>query len=119
MHHEPEFANYILQDMRYISYPEIIEFYTGIDRKREDALKILIDDIQDLCDTVEQKCGFPKDLNPYKFGQWKPSQESIEKMRDELSKGVKESNLPDFIKDQYADSTYDKLAPIIKKCKKF
>ena len=90
MHHEPEFAKFILQDMKYISYPEIIEFYTGIDRKREDALKTLIEDIQDLCNTVEQKCGFPKDLNPYKFGQWKPSQESIEQMRDELCKGVKE-----------------------------
>ena len=111
MHHEPEFANYILQDMRYISFPEIIEFYTGIDRTREDALKVLIDDIQGLCDTVEEKCGFPKDLNPYKYGQWKPSKENIEKMRDELSKGVKESNLPNFIKDQYADSTYDKSRP--------
>ncbi|MBI3173120.1 MAG: hypothetical protein HYZ25_05335 [Chloroflexi bacterium] len=111
MHHEPEFASYILQDMRYTSYPEIIEFYTGIDRKREDALKVLIDDVQSLCDTVEEKCGFPKDLNPYKYGQWKPSKENIEKMRDELNKGVKESNLPDFIKDQYADSTYDKSRP--------
>lgn len=111
MYHEPEFAKYILQDMRYVSYPEIIEFYAGIDRKREDALEALINDVQDLCNTVEQKCGFPKDLNPYKHGEWKPSKESIEKMRDELSKGVKESNLPNFIKDQYADSTYDKSRP--------
>lgn len=118
MHHEPEFANYIFQDMQYVSYPEIIEFYTGIDRKREDALKVLIDDVQSLCDTVEEKCGFPKDLNPYKYGQWKPSKENIEKMRDELNKGVKESNLPDSIKDQYADSTYDKSRPYYQEVQK-
>lgn len=111
MHHNPEFANYILQDMRYISYPEIIEFYTGIDRRRDDALKVLIDDIRDLRNTVEQKCGFPKDLDPYKYGEWKPSQKGVEKVLGELDKGVKESKLPDFIKDQYADRNYDQSRP--------
>lgn len=111
MHHNPEFANYILQDMRYISFPEIIEFYTGSDRRREDALDVLIDDIRDLCNTVEEKCGFPKDLNPYKYGQWTPSKEGVEKMRNELDKGVKESKLPDSIRDQYADRNYDQTRP--------
>jgi hypothetical protein len=36
MHHDKSFADYILADMRYAQYPEIIEFYTGADRKRED-----------------------------------------------------------------------------------
>ena len=55
--------------------------------------------------------GFSKELNPYKFAQWNPSKESLEKVQNELSDGVKESRLPDSIKDQYADRNYDRTRP--------
>ncbi|MGC1374895.1 MAG: metallophosphoesterase [Anaerolineales bacterium] len=111
MRHDENFANFILDDMRYASFPEVIEFYTGIDRHRDDALKILIRDIQSTCDVVNDKCGFPQGLNPYKFAQWTPSKESLEMVQNELSDGVKESRLPDFVKDQYADRTRDQIRP--------
>jgi len=111
MHQDGNFANFILEDKRYASFPEIIEFYTGIDRRRDDALKILIEDIQSTCNIVAEKCGFPNDLNPYKFAQWNPSKEGLEKVQNELSDGVKESKLPDSVKDQYADRNYDNTRP--------
>lgn len=111
MHHDENFAKYILEDMRYASFPEIIEFYTGIDRRREDALKILINDIKLLDDKVDENLGFPKELNPYKFAKWNPSKESLEKVRKELSDGVMDSRLPDSVKDQYADRNYDQTRP--------
>jgi hypothetical protein len=111
MYQSEEFANYIYLDMRYASYPEILEFYTGIDRRREDALKVLIASLRDTCCQVNEKCGLPDGLNPYKFAKWNPSEEAILSMKEEICESVKESRLPDAIKDNYADQNYDVSRP--------
>jgi hypothetical protein len=111
MHHNNEFAEFIFEDMRYTRYPEIIEFYTGIDRRREDALKILIDDIRTTYKKLQTKCGLPDDLNPFRLMEWKPSTKMIEKMENEISNGILESNLPAVVRDQFADRQYDQTKP--------
>lgn len=111
MHHNQEFSSFILEQMRYAKYPEIIEFYTGIDRSREDALEILINDTRASSNSVKEKCGLPDGLNPYRFAKWMPSPEAQEHMRKEIADGVLESNLPAAIKDQYADRDYDQSRP--------
>ncbi|MBP6188031.1 MAG: metallophosphoesterase [Azonexus sp.] len=111
MHHSTGFASYILEEMRYSHYPELIEFYTGIDRHRDDALKILIRDLSLSSSDVKEKCGLPDGLDPYRFAQWNTSDEMRKKMEDELIEGVKESNLPAVVKDKYADRYYDRSRP--------
>jgi hypothetical protein len=111
MYHNQEFEAFILGDMRYILYPEIIEFYTGIDRRRQNALAILIEDIRKTADEVETKCGLPDGLNPYKFAVWTPSTKDVEQMHREIAEGVLQSTLPAAVKDQYADRTYDRTRP--------
>lgn len=108
MSHSKEFANYILEDMRYAKFPEVIEFYTGIDRQREDALKILIKDIRIASDRVQARCGLPEKFNPFRFCRWHASSQMLEQMQDEISNGVQVSNLPASIKDSYADQNYDR-----------
>lgn len=111
MHHNENFAAYIFENMNYAKFPEIIEFYTGIDRQREDALKVLLRDIK-VCQTqVQNKFGFPDDFNPYKNALWTSSPEILEKMQKEINEGVQESNLPAFVKDHYADRSYDRARP--------
>jgi len=110
MHHDKNFAEYILAEKRYANYPEIIEFYTGIDRRREDALQVMIDDVRATCDKVKERCGF-ESFNPYKFAQWRPSVATLEQMKSEIADGVKNSKLPASIKDSYADRTYDPTRP--------
>lgn len=112
MHHNSKFSRYILEDMRYTSYPELIEFYTGIDRRRDDALKVLIKDLRTTCNTVNDKCGLPSDFSIYDIARWTPSEESVELMHNELSDGVLGSNLPDAVKDNYADKSYDRARPL-------
>lgn len=112
MHHNSDFANFIFEDMHYISYPELIEFYTGIDRRRDDALKILINDISDTCNKVQKKCGLPSEFDIYELAQWNPSKDTIEQMHSEVADGVLNSKLPDTIKDQYADSSYNRARPL-------
>jgi hypothetical protein len=111
MHHDKQFADFIYEDMRYAQYPEIIEFYTGIDRRREDALQALIRDTRAISDAVRKKVGIPDGMNPYKFAQWTPSPAAIERMQTEISEGVRDSNLPASVKDRYADELYDPSKP--------
>lgn len=111
MHHDKGFAEYIFENMRYAQHPELIEFYTGIDRSREDALKILIRDLRACSDDINRKCGLPDGLNPYEFATWKPSPEAEEHMHQVVADGVLMSNLPAAIKDQYADRGYDQTRP--------
>ncbi len=111
MHHDNEFRCYILADTRYASYPELIEFYTGIDRQRNDALEVLLKDITATYSLVSDKLGFPDEIDPYSVAKWTPTDESVEKIRSELAGEVRASNLPDVIKDEFADRGYDPVRP--------
>jgi hypothetical protein len=111
MHHDQSFADYILSDMRYAQYPEIIEFYTGADRKRDDALKVIINDLRACFISVKNSCGLPEGLNPYRHATWEASPQAQEKMQEAITNGVRESNLPAEIKDRYEDRTYDPARP--------
>lgn len=111
MQQDSLFANFILEDRRYAAFPEIIEFYTGIDRSREDAIKILIRDLRETCSIVDKKVGLPSEMNPLDYISWNPSDKSIEKMQQQISEDVINSSLPDSVKDQYADKSYDQKQP--------
>lgn len=111
MYHNEAFAAYILSDMRYAQYPEIIEFYTGSDRKRDDALKVIISDLRACLGSVKINCGLPEELNPFKYATWEASPQAQEKMQEVITNGVRDSNLPAEIKDRFADRTYDPSRP--------
>jgi 3',5'-cyclic AMP phosphodiesterase CpdA len=111
MHHDEKFATYIFEEMRYARFPEIIEFYTGIDRMRNDALKILIRDLNQCHSVVRARSGLPEDVNPYKFAVWTTDDGVQSQMKQEIADGVRDSNLPAPIKDQYADRNYDRTRP--------
>ena len=111
MHHDEDFAEYVFAQRRYARYPEIIEFYTGIDRKREDALMRLLSDIKESVKAVQDMLGLPRDLNPYRLDIWKATPEAENRMHEEVAKGIQESNLPASIKDHYSDRTYDRTRP--------
>ncbi len=101
----------MLSDRRYANHPELIEFYTGIDRQREDALNVLKADLERCRSEVEQKCGFPKNMDIYSLAQWNPSEGALEQMTTEIEEGVRDSNLPSEIKDRFADQGYDLARP--------
>ncbi len=111
MHHDKNLASFIFEELRYASFPEIIEFYTGIDRCKEDALQVLINDIRKIYDNLSTKHGFPINFDPYKIALWKPSEVMLGNMQDIIKNGVKASNLPAVVKDQYADRMYDQSNP--------
>lgn len=111
MNSDANFADYIFKSKKYLDYPEIIEFYTGIDRNRTDALNVLKKDIQETCDIVFSRVAIPDTFNPYKFARWNPQLMEIEQMQQEVSNSVMNSGLPVAIKDKYQDKTYNQLTP--------
>lgn len=111
MHQSEDFLEYIFADMRYSSFPEIIEYYTGIDRNREDALSRLGGDLGNVLNAVTESCGFPSDLNPFRFDTWITSEKVNERISEEISNGLKDSNLPASVKDDHDDKSYDKSRP--------
>ncbi len=111
MHQSNAFKKFIFEGKRYAAYPELIEFYTGIDRNRDDALDVLINDLREVQELVLGKVGFADEMNIYKYAQWSPTNQSIEKLQNEFENEVQQSNLPESIKDQYADRSYDPKKP--------
>ncbi|WP_422910162.1 hypothetical protein ACOCLD_18160 [Pseudomonas sp. MAC6] len=111
MYSNVEFRKYILTEQSYISFPEIIEFYTGIDRNRGDLLQVLIEDLRSTCEIVDSKTGLPADLNPLSEVEWNPSEEAVSQLKSILNDDVLNSNLPEYLKDEYADQGYNQLRP--------
>lgn len=111
MHHKRDFSEFILEDLRYSAFPEVIEFYTGIDRMRNDALEVLDRDLRKLDGEFLARTGIAKEFNPFSVAQWNPSAEAVDRMQEEVVDSIRESSLPDEVKDAVADGTYDCSKP--------
>ena len=105
------FKDYILNDKRYINYPEIIDFYTGIDGRRSRTVELLMNDTIGLVKEVDNKIGIPDKFNPLNGFVWDLSNDAIKAVTQKISEKVQESNLPSKLKDQHADESYNSLAP--------
>ncbi|MFY7935830.1 MAG: hypothetical protein ACOVOQ_00520, partial [Flavobacterium sp.] len=119
MDNDKEFADYIFTSKKYISFPEIIEFYTGIDRNKIDALEILTKDIKETCDIVNSKVRLTGDMNIFSQIRWEPTEEQIQTAQNQLSENVLSSGLPEDIKDQHADRNYNQILPYNQSIHKF
>jgi hypothetical protein len=106
-----KFREKIYTEKKYIDYPEIIEFYTGIDRNKEDALIVLNKDLEETLQIVRAKVQIPNDLNPFKAIQWIPDIKTLEKEEEKIGSNVISSGLPDEVKDKYADKHYNQTKP--------
>ena len=111
MRHDDEFRQFVLKDRNYVNYPEIIEFYSGIDGKRTDAMETLLSDLTALTDKVDKKIGIDRSFDPLSQLLWEPADEFIQKARCQITEKVETSNLPANIKDKHADTQYQSGAP--------
>lgn len=111
MHHDPEFATFILTNKKYTDFPEIIEFYTGIDRRRKDAIEVILKDLKETVDVVHEKVGLPDGIEPYRSVKWQPTEESLKAIQNMIGDNVKNSSLPESVKDQYSDKHYNPIKP--------
>ena len=107
----PEFATFILEKENYAHYPEILEFYTGSDRTRNDAAQIVIRDINKITTSVHDKVGLPDKMNPLQYLRLNITDAQAAKAIDKLEDQLKQSKLPTNLKDALDDSTYNPSMP--------
>lgn len=119
MCHDDEFKQFILKDHNYVNYPEIIEFYSGIDGKKADAMETLLSDLTSLSDQVTKKIGIERSFDPLSPLLWNPSNEYIQRARSQIAEKVESSNLPADIKDKHADTLYQSDAPYDQSIRRF
>nr|VFJ76900.1 MAG: hypothetical protein BECKFW1821C_GA0114237_111111 [Candidatus Kentron sp. FW] len=107
MHADEVFYQYIVNERTYVNLPELVEFYTGIDRRGSDMVRVLTADLSEQCAIVEKKTGLSIDFNLFESMEWDPSKKDIEEIQRRINDEVSKSNLPDSLKDKYADKDYD------------
>lgn len=107
MHVDNTYAEGMLQGQKYQKYPEVLEFYTGKDRRRLDAVNIVTNDLMNAAAAVQQKLRISDDKNPFAFLRFKQDKNQTAKIVKEIEDTVQESNLPQSIKDQVADLTFN------------
>lgn len=111
MYDDEGFAAYILgKRKKQTTFPDIIEFYTGIDRRRENALRLLLADLSMACDAVDKKFGSGP-FNPFAAAKWISNQDTDLEIIRKVTAEVQRSNLPLHLKDQFSDARYDQTRP--------
>jgi Calcineurin-like phosphoesterase len=111
MHHSATFANFILSENRYAAFPEIIEFYAGIDRKREDAVTRLTADLRQMNKEFQERTQVAPDFDPWQYAEWVPSEGVVQTLLKQVTDGAADSTLPVAVKDAIADQNYDHAKP--------
>lgn len=107
MHDDSAFANTVLINQNYLKYPEMLEYYTGKERKALDAVNILSTDLASVIKSVLEKSGVQTEQNPFAILRFNQSEEASRKIIQELEDNVQISKLPQEIKDSVKDMSYN------------
>ena len=119
MHHNDAFASFILSDGRYAAYPELVEFYAGIDRRRQNAVARLTTDLAQMNGDFLERTQIAEGFNPFGHAKWEPDQVALDHLREEVRDSMSASALPAAVKDAVADRQYDRAQPYYQELRKF
>lgn len=114
-------AEYLPCQIKYVisNFPEIIEFYSGIDRRREELLGILISDLKSVNNAFESRTRINFGFDPYSAARWTPNGDAVAVLKGHLNEEAERSSLPVSLKDQIADRTYDRSVPYDQRIRSF
>ena len=112
MHKDKAFYEYIMSGEMYLSFPEVIEFFAGIDDDGGNLIETLVKDLRAQCESMENELG-AKDIpiTPLDLLKRVDDKESLNKSFQYVKKQIIETNLPYSIKDEHADKRYDISRP--------
>lgn len=111
MHKDDDFKNYILGERNYIHYPEIIEFFTGKNRDRNEIAPILSKDLSESIHGVQNRLQINAETNPFGLLKFQMNEESKEKILQSIDQNIQRSSLPPSIKDNQVDILYNPSTP--------
>ena len=106
-----DFMEYMFSEKHSSYIPDLIEFYTGTDYARIDAVKKIIEDLKNLTALVHVKIGLKDSFNPLENLRWHQNESSQNLTKTELENNIRKSQLPEEIKDSLSDLSYDSAKP--------
>ncbi len=105
-----DYAKDMLEGQKYLHYPEVLEFYTGKDRRRKNAVEALIQDLSLASKSIQAKTGMKEQDDPFAFLRFNQGKEQEDIIIERIEADVKQSNLPQSVKDQTADLSFNPSA---------
>lgn len=111
MQTDKEFAEFIVKDERYMNYPMILEFFSGLSRQENGIIQRVTQDLDTVISNVKNKIGLPKGWAPYNMIKIKSTEAQKKRVLDSLDGEIRGSNLPMDVKDVMADIDYDQRKP--------
>ena len=119
MHKEESFFDYILRGDKYSRYPEVIEYYSGIDRQASGLINYLANDLSTENKAFMDRSQFKPEFDPALGLSWEPQEDQISETLRLVKDEVEHSKLPKEIKDAAADRNFDRSLPYDQKVKEF
>lgn len=107
-----QFRDVVFSDRNYFKYPELIEFYTGIDRRRTDAVEKIVSDLRSAREDISARLKFPNRLEVYDQLKWSHDETQARGILKLVDEGVEGSGLPVDVKDSVADKAYNRSRPL-------
>ena len=104
---DEEYAKEMLENQKYLHYPELLEFYTGKDRRRKNAAETLIKDLSVAAKSIQAKTGMKEQDDPFAFLRFNQGKEQENLIIERIGSDVKQSNLPQSVKDHTADLSFN------------
>ncbi|MEM7764534.1 MAG: hypothetical protein AAF290_10665, partial [Pseudomonadota bacterium] len=105
MHVDQSFRDYIINEK---CLPEIIEFYTGIDRSRADVLKVLKGNLEKSIGEIATEINIDEEADLFAGLAWDPTIESLKGLSAAVLTGPETDEKE---RDRVADMGYNPLAP--------
>lgn len=113
MYRSEPFYKYMVEEQNCLLMPDIIEFYTGIDDKCTDIVVSITEKLNSTCSNVtDQFIGY-KVSNPLDGLKCIPNPILESKTNEQLELDIKQSRLPDDIKDRFLDKSYSCDKPFL------
>ena len=119
MINNPEFANYMFEEKNAIYNTDLIDFYTGITGRNEDAITKIAELLDKQAKIVYEHLGIDKNFNPFDNIKWSQNETIQGATQKQLEEKIKSSRMPDEIKEVVADSSFDSVRPYSQQIYKF
>ena len=119
MHQEESFFDHVTRGDKYSRYPEVIEYYSGIDRRASGLINDLADNLSNENQAYTNRSQFKPEFDPLLKLRWNPQDDKISEALRLVKDEVKDSKLPKEIKDAAADRNFDRSLPYDQTIKKF
>ena len=111
MKDDSSFADYMFNKKNGIYNADLIDFYTGIDGRNADAAKCLSNKIKELSTSVIHHVGIDGNFNPFKDIKWRLQETQQGITQEKLEESIKQSRMPDDLKEVVADRNFDSVKP--------